>query len=101
MILSFKLSMPHVNTWNGKWTGENYPYARIVNYGVTKKGIARAIDIIYSGPYYYNFGDGWTAKIDVEAVTPQQAKMIRKRTMGFCGYDWMIKSIRQDLCIKV
>ena len=37
MILCFELSMPSVGSWNGKWGGANSYYAKIINFGRTKK----------------------------------------------------------------
>ena len=37
--------------------------------------------------FYYNFGDGWGAKITC------RAKGTEKPTKKFCGYEWMVRSI--------
>ena len=94
MILSFELSMPSNNAWNGKWTGEENFYAVTHDFGKTKKAENHASEIIDNGPYYYNFGDGWTACVKVKKVTAQEAREIRSESKGFCGYDWMVKEIR-------
>ena len=72
MILCFKLSMPNAGSWNGKWSGQNKQYLKIVNLGNSKKSIEKAHKILNRktpqfasrpewGSYYYNFGDGWGA----------------------------------------
>ncbi len=101
MILCFTLSMPNVGSWNGKWSGEDNLYARIVNFGNSKKGIARADYIRGRSPFRYNFGDGWSANVSVEVVGAREAARLRKASKGFCGYDWMIDSIRQHGDIRV
>jgi hypothetical protein len=94
MILSFKLGMPNNNAWNGKWTGEDSIYAKVINFGRSKKAEIRAQELIDNSSYYYNFGDGWGASVTVEEVDNAIARKIRKQSQGFCGYDWMIDSIR-------
>jgi hypothetical protein len=99
MLVCFELSMPGVASWNGRWSGEGCLYARVFDYR-TKKAIARAEAMIQKGYYHYAFGDGWRAAITVRAVDAKEARQIRKKSEGFCGYDWMIDSIRQDDVIK-
>ena len=93
MILSFTLSMPNNNAWNGKWTGEDRLYVRVKNLGKTKKAMAHAKEMIDEGYYYYNFGDGWGAAVTVQEVDAKEARRLRAKSQGFCGYDWMIDSI--------
>lgn len=92
-IVCFELSMPNNNAWNGRWSGEGRCYARIKNLGRTKKAEAKAAKLIAGGSYYYNFGDGWGASVSVREVTAAEAAKIRRKSAGFCGYDWMIDSI--------
>lgn len=89
MLLSFTLSMPSNNSWNGKWSGEGNLYARVVNIGNPT-----AREIVSKGYFHYNFGDGWAAAVTVKQIDGKEARRIRKETRGFCGYDWMIESIR-------
>lgn len=94
MILCFTLSMPSNNSWNGRWSGEDRVYAKVVNFGKTKKGWAKAAIIRDNEPYSYNFGDGWRASIAVKEVDSNEAAKLRRKSAGFCGYDWMIQSIK-------
>lgn len=89
MLLSFTLSMPSNNSWNGKWSGERNLYARVVNVGNPT-----AKEIVEKGYFRYDFGDGWSAGVSVKQVDGKEARRIRKKSRGFCGYDWMIESIR-------
>ena len=94
MRLIFKLSMPQNNAWNGKWSGEGNLYAVIRNFGTAQKTRVRLQPIIDEGYFYYNFGDGWGAAVEVyECVSMAEARSIMKRSRGFCGYEWMIDSI--------
>lgn len=92
MILAFTLSMPSVNSWNGRWSGEGRIYAIVRNFP-GKKGEAKAQRILDGGYYHYSFGDGWAAGIDVKAVDKDEARRIRQKSVGFAGYDWMVSSI--------
>ena len=90
MILAFKLSMPHNNSWNGKWSGEDKLY--VITRNLPKQ---KAKEIITQKSYYHNFGDGWGASISVTHVDSKEAAKLRKKSKGFCGYDWMVDSIIQ------
>jgi len=85
-VFVFELSMPGVNSWNGRWTGEEGYYAKTRN-------IPEADAAALRGYYSYNFGDGWRAGVTVRRVDGRAAAKIRKKSSGFCGYDWMIDSI--------
>ena len=93
MLLSFTLSMPRNNAWNGKWTGEADLYAKVRAFVPSKSNVAHVKQILASSPYLYDFGDGWTAKVSVSEITPADAQRIRKQSRGFYGYDWMVQSI--------
>ena len=84
-MLLFRLSMPNVSSWNGRWSGEGREYTKLVDERQAKHEL--------KGSYYYDFGDGWGARIDVTTVTGGEVAKIRKRSDGFCGYDWMVDSI--------
>ncbi len=100
MILCFTLSMPNVSSWNGKWSGEDRLYTKIINFGRTKTAIAKASKILDIGYFRYGFGDGWSAGISVKEVNAKEAATIRRKSRGFYGYDWMVQSIKSNLLIK-
>ena len=85
-MIIFTLSMPNRGSWNGRWSGENRVYARIFHNNDVPK------DII-GKDFYYNWDDGWYACVSVAKVDSKEAAKIRKKSAGFCGYDWMIRSI--------
>lgn len=91
MLIEFKLSMPNIGSWNGKWTGEGKYYAVIRNFPKSKEEVAKRI--LDQGYFYYNFGDGWGASITARQVDSKEASKIRKKSSGFYGYEWMIDSI--------
>lgn len=82
----FRLSMPNVGSYNGKWSGEKDLYARVLKFYKKDK-------VPECKSYSYPFGDGWVARIDVTEVDSKEAKRIQKVSQGFLGYDWMINSI--------
>jgi hypothetical protein len=44
--------------------------------------------------FFYNFGDGWTACIDVKkSESAEMTRKAKKQSAGFCGYDWMVTDI--------
>lgn len=92
--------MPGRNTWNGRWSGEDRFYARVVNLGRSKMAIRKGEEIIRNGSYSYSWPDGWCAMISVKEVDATEAARIRKRSNGFLGYEWMIDSIRYNGEIK-
>jgi len=91
MLIAFVLTMPNVGSWNGKWSGESNYYARVRKYPleVGKK-------IINQRSYYYSWNDGWGANIEAKRVDSKEAQIIRKKSKGFYGYEWMIDSIEKN-----
>ena len=86
-MLGFELSMPGVGSWDGKWSGrKNY-------YAICRRKPKGANLRKY---YRYDFGDGWVAGVSVREVDSREAQKIRRKSCGFCGYDWMITSILTD-----
>ena len=86
----FTLSMPGVNSWNGRWSGNSrcYCYEKLAfSYGKAK------YPKLKEGNYGYDFEDGWFANVKVEFVTPSEARAMMKRSDGFCGYEWMCEEI--------
>ena len=92
MILAFELTMPRCNSWNGRWSGEDRRFI-IVKVFSNKKALARAAKLIADAPYYYNWSDGWGARVDVCEVSSNESRKLRKLSAGFCGYDWMVRTI--------
>ena len=43
--------------------------------------------------FYYDFGDGWGARVEVMPVDSREKRKREKVSAGFYGYDWMIDSI--------
>ena len=96
MMVLFKLTMPNIGSWNGKWTGSEKLYAKVVNLGRGKKATEKAKEIVDKGYYHYNFGDGWAAGIYTSAINAKEANKIRRKSAGFCGYDCMVDSIIEN-----
>lgn len=85
-MIVFELTMPNVGSWNGRWSqGKDLHIKCRRECDVPKK--------YWNKSYIYDFGDGWTACVDVKPMPYKEAKKLEKKSIGFCGYDWMIKSI--------
>jgi hypothetical protein len=84
--------MPGVNSWNGKWSGEGKQYIRVLTVSNAKKTREKFEKLI--GYHHYNFGDGWAAGVTVKEVDGIEKRKLVKQSAGFCGYDWMIDSLR-------
>lgn len=92
----FKLGMPNVGSWNSRWSQEDRMFARIVRLSDRSKQSKIETEEkikLWSGSHYYDFEDGWGASITVKEVTEKEAKLIKKKSDGFSGYDWMITMI--------
>jgi len=92
MTLAFILSMPGRSSWNGRWSGEDRCYA-ITKVFKSKAQIEKAREILQRGYYSYGWSDGWRAGIQVKDLSQVEATKLRRKSAGFCGYDWMVDSI--------
>lgn len=92
MILAFELTMPNVGSWNGRWSGEGGAYI-ITKTFRSQQDVENAIKIRDKGYYHYSWNDGWGAGIHVSEVDSRDAAKLRKRSKGFCGYEWMVDTI--------
>lgn len=96
--LLFTLSMPKANSWNSKWSGEGSLYAKTISMkNVSDKRIE---EILAKKNFRYKFDDGWVMQIEVTPINAVESKRIERESKGFCGYEWAITSIIQDLGIK-
>ncbi len=93
MALAFILSMPRKASWNGKWSGEGKCYAIVRKVGRSKQAKDKAAKLAAEKSFYYDFGDGWGASVAVREVDDNEARHLRRQTLGFYGYDWMVDSI--------
>lgn len=91
--LCFELSMPSRSSWNGRWSGEENYYAIVKPIPAGKKHREKAGAIVGAAPYRYAFGDGWVAMVNVKVLNGADIARARRKSSGFCGYDWMVRSI--------
>jgi hypothetical protein len=84
--------MPNCASWDGRWSGEGRKYV-IVKTFRGKKETEKAERILAAGYYHYSWPDGWGAGITVSEATSSQASKLRRESNGFCGYDWMVRTI--------
>ena len=92
MNIAFTLNMPNCGSWNGKWTGEGRLYCIVKNFK-GKKHEAKAQELLDAGSWYYSWGDGWGAAINAKKVDGKESARLRRKSRGFCGYDWMVDTI--------
>lgn len=92
-MITFELSMPHAGSWNGKWTGEGRCYVRTMDERRVPKEY-------WNKDFYYRWDDGWEACVSVRRMPVGEARKLERRSVGFAGYDWMIKSIVERGCIE-
>jgi hypothetical protein len=87
--IEFRLYMPGRNTWNGRWSGDEKNYAIVKK--LSEKRSAELFRDVHTGDasWRYDFGDGWSALVKARVMPSGE----RKKSDGFCGYDWMVESI--------
>jgi hypothetical protein len=90
VTLAFTMSMPGRNSWNGRWSGEDKVYALVRTFRGKDVPAAQAL---VAKDYLYRWDDGWCAGVTVTEVTSAEAAKLRRKSAGFCGYDWMVGSI--------
>lgn len=93
MILCFELSMPHAASWNGRWSGEKDVHV------ITKTdrdiGKKRCLELDGKS-FFYRWDDGWCACVTCRIIDRKEQARVRRLNRGFCGYDWMVRSIITD-----
>ena len=99
--LAFRLSMPGCPSWDGKWSGDGTAYIIVKNIGRSKASLEKMKKILTEGRFYYAWDDGWRACVSVKKIGLKEAKALKKKSAGFCGYDWMVDSILQNQYIKI
>ena len=95
-MIVFELTMPRNSSWNGKWSGDGDVHIiAMPNRLVPKDRIGKS--------YYYDFGDGWCACIDVIKMSgnSNEYRKMKRNNRGFCGYNWMVDSIISNNEIKL
>lgn len=92
--VAYILTMPNKGSWDGKWSGEKDLHVRVrkINEAAWAKKVTKEPEIV-GKTFTHDFGDGWTAQIEVKEVTLDQAKKLKSRSVGFSSYDWMIASL--------
>ncbi len=90
VLVAFTLSMPGRSSWDGKWSGDGECYILVRRVGLTSGAM------LHGQSYSYAWSDGWCASVDARIVDHREAAKLRRKSRGFCGYDWMVDSLLVD-----
>ena len=86
--IEFRLSMPNVGSWNGRWSGEGRNYTIVRK--ISDSWVSKLLSGKNSASWSHRWGDGWSAHISARIV-PVGERL--KKSDGFYGYDWMVSNI--------
>lgn len=90
MILCFELTMPSKGSWNGHWSQENDIHVITKTDRQIGKKRIKELD---GKSYFYRWDDGWCAEVSCRIIDAKESARLRRKNHGFCGYDWMVRSI--------
>ena len=90
---AFILTMPSINTWNNRWSGEGKIFAKIESTNSPKQ--IPILEKFVGKSFGYDFGDGWYARVEVKEVDSTEKRKLNAKSDGFMGYEWMIESIKK------
>jgi len=88
--VAFRLSMPSVGSWNGRWSGEGRNH--VIYRQMTNAQVDELFDGNASGSWFHSWDDGWGAQISARVLDTGER---RAKSDGFLGYDWMVTNILQ------
>lgn len=86
--VEFRLSMPSVGSWDGRWSGNGKNYTIVRSMTPAQTEAAGMTD--GRGSWTHAWNDGWCARISGRVMEPGER---RKKSDGFCDYDWMVNHI--------
>ena len=68
------------------WTGADRLYVRTMS----EKKVPKEL---WGKDFFHHWDDGWTACVSVTKMPVNEARKLERKSAGFAGYDWMIRSI--------
>lgn len=86
--VEFRLTMPGVGSWNGRWSGESRDFLlwrTLTDEEMKAAGMENAV-----GSWRYAWDDGWCAGVSARIMERGER---RAKSAGFSGYEWMVKNI--------
>lgn len=83
--VEFRLGMPNVGSWNGRWSGDGKNYVIVRS---LREDRIRELEIPRT--WFHRWEDGWCASVAARVMDPGER---RQKSDGFHGYDWMVASI--------
>ena len=72
---------------------QNDIYHQVATVGMKQEDLDWGTKITTRSPFFYDFEDGYRAKIEVQEISGNEANRISKGSNRFGGCNWMIKSI--------
>ena len=75
-MIVFRLTMPHVNSWNGRWSQEDELHIRTMDERQVPKEV-------WDKEFYHHWDDGWTACVSVERMSASEARKLERKSKGF------------------
>lgn len=85
-MIVFELTMPSCGSWDGKWSQADKLHV------IVKKECDVPKEC-WGKDFLYRWDDGWEACVSVTKMDAKEARKLEKKSLGFCGYDWMVRSI--------
>ena len=85
-MIVFELTMPHAASWNGKWSGGDVRHIIVKDNKFVPKEL-------WNRQFEYRWDDGWCACVSVTQMPAKEARALERRSNGFWGYEWMVRSI--------
>ena len=83
--VEFKMTMPGIGSWDGKWSGSSKNY--LIVRSLSDEEI-KALGVPCSWSHHWS--DRWSANVSARIMKKGERS---KKTDGFCGYDWMVDNI--------
>jgi hypothetical protein len=86
--VEFVLTMPNIGSWNGDWSGEEKHFAVVEHIKDAK--VKELFGDRPERSWRHHWDDGWSACVSARLMKKGERT---KKSDGFCGYEWMAKSI--------
>jgi len=83
--VEFRLTMPGIRSWNGKWSGEDQNLTVVRSLTPTE---VQALELPNSWRHHWK--DGWCARVSARLMEKGER---RAKSDGFHGYEWIVQNV--------